>query len=428
MRATFQSLGNRNYRMYFFGQTVSLTGTWMQRVGQGWLVLELTGSGAFLGLTLALQALPLLLTGVWGGLLADRFDKRRLLLGTQALSALLAALLSMLIVAELVKLWMVLVLAFALGLVNALDNPARNGFVSELVSREHLLNAVTLNSIAVNIGRSVGPALAGLVIAAAGLAAAFAVNSASYMAVFLALVLMRGADIDRAVPARRARGQIREGLRYASSTPNVAAPLFLLTVTGLLAAEMQVKLPLLAVQAFHGGAQTYGLMFSAIGVGAVIGGLVVAGSLQPSQKTLLLTTLGFGVVLLLVSVSPTLPVAYAAMFALGAATIAFRSSAMSMLQLAAAPGIRGRVLSLAALAQRGTTPVAAPLAGWVAEVAGARFSLGMGGVATICAAVAVTLYLRRRTQRQADAGRSPTAPPEPCKPAEGPIVKDSRPD
>lgn len=400
MLATFSSLENRNYRMYFIGQTVSLTGTWMQRVGQGWLVLELTGSGALLGVTAALQALPLLLTGAWGGLMADRLDKRRLLLVTQALSALLAALLSVLIVTDLIQLWMVLSLAFALGTVNALDNPARNSFVSEMVGRHQLANAVTLNSVATNIGRSVGPALAGVLIAAAGLAAAFAVNAASYMAVFLALVLMRPGEIDRAVPTPRARGQIREGLRYAASAPDVAAPLFLLTITGLLAAEFQVKLPLLAVEAFDGGARTYGLMLSAIGVGAVIGGLVVAGSLRPSRTVLVLTTVAFGLLLVVVSLSPTLPVAYATMFCLGAASIAFRSTAMSLLQLSAAPQVRGRVLSLSALAQRGTTPVAAPLAGWVAEAAGARFALGAGGVATVGAAVAAAAYLRRHRARR----------------------------
>ena len=411
MRSTFSSLGVRNYRMYFVGQTVSLTGTWMQRVGQGWLVLELTGSGALLGVTMALQALPLLLTGAWGGLLADRLDKRRLLLGTQVASTLLSALLGVLIVTDLVKLWMVFALAFALGLVNALENPARHSFVSELVGRDQIANAVTLNSIATNLGRSVGPALAGVLIGAAGLAAAFAVNAASYLAVFLALVLMRRSDINRAVPTPRARGQIREGLRYSASTPDVAAPLALLTVTGLLAAEFQVKLPLLAIEAFDGGAQTYGLMLSAIGVGAVIGGLVIAGSLHPSRPVLVITTVVFGVVLVLVSISPTLPVAYGAMFCLGAASIAFRSTAMSLLQLGAHPQMRGRVLSLSGLAQRGTTPVAAPLAGWLAEVAGARFAVGMGGVVTIAAAFGVALYLHRRRFR-AGLPATDTGPPD----------------
>jgi MFS family permease len=424
VRATFRSLGNRNYRMYFIGQTVSLTGTWMQRVGQGWLVLELTDSAAMLGLTAALQALPLLLTGVWGGLLADRMDKRRLLLCTQALSAILAAVLAILIVTQLVQLWMVLLLAFSLGIVNALDNPARHGFISEMVTRDDLANAVTLNSIAVNIGRSVGPALAGLLIAAAGLAAAFAVNAFSFLAVFLALLFMRLGEIDRPIPAPRAPGQIREGLRYASSQPEVAAPLLILAITGLLAAELQVKLPILAVDAFGGGAQTYGFMLSAIGVGAVVGGLVVAGSLQPSQKTLLLTTVGFGVVLLVVSVAPTLPVAYAAMFVLGASSIAYRSAAMSLLQLAAAPALRGRVLSLAALAQRGTTPLAAPLAGWLAEVVSARFSLGLGGVASIFAAVAVALYLRRRAPDPPDPGIPGTLPTENGKVVRGQASND----
>lgn len=396
VRRTFSSLENRNYRLYFSGQTVSITGTWMQRVSQAWLVLELSDSGTLLGITAALQQLPFLLVGIWGGLVADRVDKRRLLLWTQASAGLLALALGLLVLTGTVELWMVLVLAVGLGTVNSLDNPARNSFVHEMVGPKHVMNAVTLNSVAVNVGRAVGPALAGVLIASMGMAAAFMVNAASYFAVLTALALMRTEDLHRVAPVRRGKRQLRQGMNHVRGAPDLAGPLIMLTMVGLFAVEFQVKIPLLARYAFGGDAKTYGMMFSLMGIGAVLGGLGVASSLRPTRRVLLMTGCGFGALILFTSASPTLPMVYVAIFFLGAANIAFKATATSMLQLHADPAMRGRVMSLSGLALRGTTPIAAPLAGWLAERVGARFALGFGGVVTIAAAGFTFLYLRRR--------------------------------
>ncbi|MFA9446106.1 MFS transporter [Egicoccus sp. AB-alg6-2] len=398
LRRTFSSLENRNYRLYFAGQTVSITGTWMQRVSQAWLVLELTDSGTLLGVTAALQHLPFLLVGVWGGLLADRVDKRRLLLCTQACSGLLAFVLGLLVLTGRVELWMVLLLAVGLGTINSLDHPARNSFVLEMVGPEHVTNAVTLNSVTVNLGRAVGPAVAGALIAAFGLAAAFMVNAASFVAVLLALALMRARDLHRAMPSGKGKRQLRAGFEHVRGSPDLTGPMMLLTMVGLFAVEFQVKIPLLARYAFGGDAQTYGMMFSVMGVGAVLGGLGVASSLRPTRRVLLITAMLFGAVIVLTAYSPSLPLAYVAIFALGAANIAFKSTAMSMLQLHADPAMRGRVMSISGLALRGTTPLAAPVAGWLAEQAGARFALGFGGAITMITAVITYDYLRRSSR------------------------------
>lgn len=397
MNATFRSLRTRNYRLFFTGQTVSQSGTWMQQVGQAWLVLELSGSGTLLGVTLALQSLPMLLAGPWGGLLADRLDKRRLLLWTQSLSGGLALLLGVLTATGLVRLWMVLALALALGVVKALDSPARQSFVLEMVGPDQVVNAVALNSIVTHAARVVGPAIAGALIAIVGIASSFVVNAASYFAVVVALALMRPDELHTAPGARRGRGQLREGLRYVRHTPELCAPLLLMTAAGMLAFEFQVTLPLLARTTFGGDAQTYGLLLSAMGAGAVLGGLLIAGSLQPSTTALTVSASVFGGLILVVAVAPSLPLALLALLVLGVATVAFRATANSLLQLRSEPQMRGRVMALWGVAVMGTTPIGGPLMGWVAETAGPRFALAIGGAATILGASTMYWYLRRRT-------------------------------
>ncbi|MPZ88054.1 MAG: MFS transporter [Nitriliruptorales bacterium] len=393
---TFESLRNRNYRLYVAGQTLSANGTWMQRVGQGWLVLELTGSGTLLGVTLALQHLPMLLAGPWGGLFADRLDKRRLLLWTQSISGALALFLGVLTATGLVQFWMVLILAFALGTVNALDHPTRQTFVLEMVGSNQVTNAVTLNSIVNNAAKAVGPAIAGVLISIAGLAASFLINAVSYFAVVVALALMSTGDLRPSAAPRRARGQLREGLRYVARTSELAAPLLLMTLAGMLAFEFQVVLPLFARDTFGGGSEIYGLMFSAMGIGAVLGGLIVAGSLRATNTVLLVSALGFGGLVLIAAIAPTLTLALVALFGIGAASIAFRATANSMLQLRASPEMRGRVMALWGIAMMGTTPIGGPLIGRIAETAGPRFALGLGGVATMIGAIALFVHLLRR--------------------------------
>lgn len=407
--ATFAALRSRNYRLFFAGQTISVMGTWMQKIAQAWLVLSLTGSGTLLGVTVALQHLPTLLFSPWGGLLADRLDKRRMLLWTQSTAAVPALLLGILTAADRISLWMVLSLALALGAVEALDKPTRQSFVIEMVGHRDLTNALTLHNIMVNAGKIGGPAIAGVLITTVGLPSTFLLNAASFMAVVASLAMMRRDQLYTAGPAQRGRGQLREGLRYVSGEPGLLGPLVLLTVTGLFAYEWVVTLPLLAHDTFGGNAQVAGFMFTAMGAGAVIGGLVVAGTLQATTNRLVLGGIAFAVLLTGVAVSPTLVIAYVLLFFVGAASVAFRAVASSLLQLRARPQLRGRVVALLVVATAGTTPIGGPLLGWVGETFGARVAVGLGGVATAVAAGLTMLYLRR-------AARPETAP-EPLEPS-----------
>lgn len=404
LRGTFASLQNRNYRFFFTGLAISQTGDWAQRIGQAWLVLELSDSGLLLGATAALQALPTLVIGPWGGLLADRVDKRRLLLVTQTIVGLLALLLGILTATAVITVWMVLVLAVALGVAKALGHPARKSFVFEMVGRDHIVNAVTLDSVLFNIAKVLGPAFAGVLIAAVGLAASFYLNAASSLALLAALALIRVEDLERAPRAARARGQVRQGLRYVVATPELLGPLALMTVTGILAFEWAVTVPLLARDAFGGDAQTFGAMFSAMGIGATIGGLAVAGALQPRPKSLLVSALAFGTLMVVTSLSPTLPLVMVALVLLGGASTAFRAATTALLQLRAAPQMRGRVMSLLAVAVMGTTPVGAPLLGWLAEVLTIRLVFALGGVATAASALTSYAYVQRHGRHTADVG------------------------
>jgi MFS family permease len=281
----FSSLRVPNYRLYFAGQAISLSGTWMQSVAQGWLVLDLTGSGTAIGLVLALQTLPVLLLGPLGGVLADRVDKRRLLLATQALAGVLAAALGLLVLFDVVRLWMVCVLAAGLGFVNLVDNPTRQAFVGEMVGSHDLTNAVGLNSVLVNLARSLGPAAAGLLIVTVGMAPCFLINAASFLASITALALMRTDQLRRSTPQPRRTGQLRAGFRYVRATPPILIPLLMMAVVGTLAYEFQVSLPLLARYTFGGDAGTYGTMTALMGAGAVVGGLLTAAAPCTAPKS-----------------------------------------------------------------------------------------------------------------------------------------------
>lgn len=400
LRAAFRSLSNRNYRLYFAGQSISVAGTWMQRLGQAWLVLELTGSGTLLGVTVAMQHVSTLAIGPWGGLLADRYDKRWIVLWTQAVAGLLALLLGVLTATGVVQLWMVLALALALGVADSVGRPARQTFVLEMVGTAHLTNAITLNSIVQNAGMLVGPALGGVLIAGVGLPASFLLNAVSYCAVVAGLMLMRTEELRPSARAPRLRGQLRHGMRYVRRNPELLGPLLLVAVAGMLAFEWTVTIPLLAREAWDGDAQTVGLMFSALGAGAILGGLIVAGSLAASATALLTAAWLFSLLLLLTAAAPVLPVAIIALLFLGAASIAFKALAQSLLQLLAAPEMHGRVMALTAVAMGGMRPIGAPPLGWVAETYGARVAMGIGGIAVAVAAAATLFYLKRGTPSQ----------------------------
>lgn len=391
----FAALGVPNFRLFFAGQSVSMVGTWMQVVAQSWLVLQLTGSGTMLGLVVAAQFLPVLLGGPYGGLLADRADKRRLLLATQSALALLALLLGLLTVTHLVRLWMVVALAVALGTVNAVDNPTRQTFVAELVGTALLRDAVSLNSVMISAARAVGPALAGILIASVGVGVCFLANAASFATVLLALGTMRTDRLMPAPPVERAGGQLAEGLRYVRGTPGLWVPLVMMAFIGTLAYEFQVVLPLMARVGLHGDARTYGFLTSAMGLGAVAGGLAVAARGRAGVVPLVVTAGGFGAALAAAAVIPWLPGELAALVCVGAGSTAFLATGNTTLQLISGPRFRGRVMALWSVTFLGSTPVGGPIVGVVAEHLGPRAGLALGAGACLAAAILGILAMPR---------------------------------
>jgi len=390
----FSPLSVRNFRLYFIGQTVSVSGTWMQRIAQSWLVLQLTNSGTAIGLVTAVQFLPMLFLAPLGGVITDRFNKRHTLFVTQSLAALLALILGVLVVTHTVKLWMVYVLAGVLGLVASVDNPTRQTFVLEMVGREKLTSAVSLNSVLVNLARVLGPAAAGALIVTVGLGPCFLVNSATYLVVIGALILMHTTDLYTSAPQGRKSGQLREGLRYVRNTPAVLTPLIMMAVVGTFAYEFQVILPLVAKFTFGGNARTFATMTAFMGGGAVVGGLFTASRRTRAPVALSYTGAAFGVMQLLAAVAPHLIVEYAAMALLGAASISFLALGNATLQLTSSSAMRGRVMGLWAVAFLGSTPIGGPIIGWIGEHIGPRYGLGLGGVATFLAAVLAYRRLR----------------------------------
>ncbi|HVV74890.1 MAG TPA: MFS transporter [Mycobacteriales bacterium] len=394
-RDVFASLANPNYRLYFAGQSLSLVGTWMQTIAQSYLVFELTDSGTDVGLIVALQTLPVMLLGPYGGVVADRVDKRRLMIVLQSLMGIQALTLGLLTVTHVVRLWEIGVLAVILGLNNTFENPSRQSFVLEMVGPAYVRNAVTLNSVMVNAARAVGPAVAGLIINAGGLGICFLINAASFVAVVISLTRMDVAALSPSPPAVRARGQLREGLRYVRSEVGLAVPLVMMAIVGCLAYEFQVTLPVVAARAFDGGSRTYGFMTASMGVGAVIGGLYAAGRGKTGLASMVRSSAVFAVVIAAAAVAPNLGVEIVALAAVGAASVTFLSKGNSTLQLAADPQMRGRVMSLWAVAFLGSTPVGGPIAGYVAQHIGARWGLALGAVACAAAALLGVSVLRR---------------------------------
>jgi MFS family permease len=405
---TFRSMSVRNYRLYFAGQLVSTTGTWMQSIAQAWLVLQLTGSGVALGVTVALQFTPVLLAGAWGGLVADRVDKRRLLIGTQAAAGLLALTLGAVTALGVVQLWMIYVLALGLGAVNALDNPARRAFVAEMVGDEHISNAVSLSSAMFMAARVIGPAIAGLVIATAGVSWCFLANGLSYGVAIVVFALLRRDEFFAVEPVPRRKGQLREGLRYAWSNPALRLPLVLTAVIGTLAFNFQIVLPLLAEQTFEGDAGTFGALYALMSIGSVIGALVTAHEAQATRRYLLGAALAYGVLLIGAAAAPTLAVEMIVLVPVGAAGIAFTAMANGVLQTECAPEMRGRVAALFTVAFLGSTPIGGPIIGWVSEQLGPRAGLAVGGVATLAAAVVAIAAVRRHREAHPQVMASPT--------------------
>ena len=401
VRRTFSALRIPNYRRYFTGQAISLIGTWMQSTAQVWLVLQLTGSATDLGFVVALQTLPVLLLGPYGGLVADRIDKRRLMVVLQSLMGVQALVLAILTLTNRVTFYEVAVLALLLGLNNCFENPTRQSFVLEMVGPDEVRNAVSLNSTLVNAARAVGPAVAGLLIATVGEGWCFLLNSASFIAVVGSLMTMDRSLLKPSRPAARARGQLREGFRYVARTPELAIPLVMMGLIGMLAYNFQVTLPVVAKQVFGGDARTFGLMSAAMGIGAVGGGLVSAARGKTGTRPMVITAFAFGTVILIAAAAPTLPIEFAALGMVGFASVSFLAMANSTLQLGAAPQMRGRVMALWSVAFLGSTPIGGPTVGWITTVAGARVGLAVGGVSCLVAAVFGLVALRYVRNRRA---------------------------
>ncbi|MGY1809793.1 MFS transporter [Blastococcus sp. SYSU D00669] len=407
----FRSLRVRNYRLFASANLVSNTGTWMQRIGQDWLVLQLSGdSGIALGLVTALQFGPSLLLSMYGGVLGDRYDKRRVLLVTQALMGVLALALGLLVATDGIALWHVFVLALLLGAVSAIDAPVRQAFVSEMVGPELLPNAVSLNSTIFNGARLVGPAVAGVLIGASGgdTAPAFFVNAASFAFTIAALVVMRGGELRRSTPTGRAKGQLREGLRYTAAHRDLVLAMALVFVVGTFGFNYQVTIALMAREQFGLGAQDFGLLSTAFAVGSLSGALLsTRRSTRPRQRFLVISSIVFGLLTVVSGLMPTYASFAALLVPTGASALVFSVAANSYVQLGADPAVRGRVMALYFMCFMGGTPVGAPLIGWIAEHLGAPWGLVVGGVVVAVAGAAAGLHLARGRRVRLEAHVAP---------------------
>ncbi len=394
---TFRSLRVRNYRLFVGGQLVSLIGTWMQFIAQDWLVLQLSGdSGAALGFVLALQFTPVLLFSLYGGKLADRYDKRRLIIAANTAWSVLALVLGLLVLTGTVQLWHVFLFAAGFGTVSAIEVPVRQSFVSELVGKQLLPNALSLNAATFNTARIVGPALAGVLIAWLDVGPVIAMNALTYLAPLAATLLMRPAELHRA--AERPRDtRISDGLAYLRKRPDLLLPMALVLVIGGLGFNFQITLALLSKTEFGTGAASFGLISSALAAGALGGAFAGTGRRsRPSVYVVIGGALGFGVLELLVGFAPTYLTAAVLLLGAGFFMIYFAQSANQRVQLGTSAAYRGRVMSVYVMVFLGSNPVCAPLVGWLSERYGARAGLWLGGIATLLAAVAVLVVRTRR--------------------------------
>jgi MFS family permease len=392
------------------GQSLSLVGTWMQMAAQSWLVLTLTHSATTLGVIVALQTLPVLFLAPYGGVIADRVDKRKAMIALQAMMGLQALVLGLLTVTHSVRVWEIGGLALLLGLNNAFENPSRQSFMLELVGEEHLRNAVSLNSTMVNVARVVGPGIGGLAIAAVGAGWCFLFNAVSFVAVISSLTRMDATALHPVEPTPRAKGQMREGFRYVRGNAELLLPLLMAAFVGCLAYEFQVSLPYMAQHGLHGGSAAYGFMTASMGLGAAAGGLVVATRGRIGLSPLVASSAAFGVAMVAAALAPSLAVEFVALALVGASSVAFMSQTNATLQLRSAPEMRGRVMALWFVAFQGSTPIGGPIVGVVMAGFGARSGLGLGAAACLVAAAA-GLMTMRAVRGRAASGTPPAAVP-----------------
>ncbi|WP_223733877.1 MFS transporter, partial [Streptomyces purpurogeneiscleroticus] len=394
-KGTFSSLRIRNYRLFATGQVVSNTGTWMQRIAQDWLVLSLTGSSAAVGITTALQFLPMLLFGLYGGVIADRLPKRKLLLLTQSAMGLTGLALAVLTLTGQVQVWHVYLVAFLLGLVTVVDNPARQSFVSEMVGPDDIRNAVSLNSANFQSARLVGPAVAGVLITAVGSGWAFMLNGLSFIAPVVGLLMMRPSELHQGKVVPRGKGQLREGLRYVAGRPDLIWPIVLVGFIGTFGFNFPIWLTAFVDKVYHSGAGTYGLLNTLMAAGSLAGALLAARRGTSRLRLLVGAALAFGILEIAASLAPTFWLYAALLVPIGMCGLTINVTANSSVQLATDPAMRGRVMSLFMMVFMGGTPLGAPLVGWITDAYGARIGFLSGGVISALAAVGVGLFLAR---------------------------------
>lgn len=394
-RSTFSSFQQPNFRLYFTGQVISVSGTWMQNIAQGLLILQLTGSGTALGFLIALQFLPLLLFGSFGGVIADRFSKRKIFLIGQVIMAIIALLHTGFVMFGFTQVWIIYILALMMGFVTAVENPTKQTFIFEMVGKEHIKNAISLNSVMVNLARVIGPAMTAVIVPTAGLAACFLLNALSYLAVIFVLLKINTKELQTGMKLTKMKGQLSKGLQYVSGTPPLRNILIMMVILGTFTYEFPVILPLLAEFTFNNPSTGYAYLMTAMGLGAVLGGLYSANRKKMSLKSLIQIALLFGVFMLITAITPNLFLASVSMVVVGFLSINFNTSTNAMLQIKSDPEMRGRVMSLWSIAFLGTTPIGGPIIGWIGETFGARWGLAAGGFAAIFAAALVYFLIKR---------------------------------
>jgi MFS family permease len=412
---TFRSLRTRNFRLFFYGQLISQTGTWLTMIAQTLLVLKLTdNSGIAVGLLTACQFGPVLLLGAWAGAVADRADKRRLLMILQTLAMMQSYALATVVFTHNATVPVIYALAAFQGVLTAFDNPTRRSFVVEMVPDDQLNNAVSLNSAIMTGSRVVGPAAAGALVISVGFGWCFLLDGLSYLAVLWSLWRMRPSELYSASRTRRAKGQVREGLRYIRSHDYLFVPLVMMALIGTLAFNFSVTIPLLISGPLHGSDATFTLMYSVLGIGSVTGALYTARRRTVTGKHLVASSFGFGIAMLALAAAPTMPFAFVAAVGVGLASITFMTSSTAIVQMLAGPRYRGRVLAIQSMVFLGSTPIGGPLIGFVCDATGPRVGIVIGAVACLVAAVYGTKALGLRRPPEAPEGDELLEVPEPA--------------
>ena len=401
MSATFSSLRFRNYRLWFGGALVANIGTWMQRVAQDWLVLTQLShdSGVAVGVVTALQFAPILALSAWAGVLADRVDRRKLLMLTQGLMGVLAAGLGALVLSGHAQLWHVYLFALALGAVSAVDAPVRQTFVAELVPPDKLSNAVGLNSASFNAARLIGPGLAGLLIAAVGTGWVFLINAISFAGTILALVWMHSGELHRMPLAPRAKGQIREGLAYVRHRTDIMLIMVVMSVVSTFGLNFQLTSAMMARTVFHKGAGQYGILGSILAIGSLAGALLAARRERPRVRLVIGAAFGFGVAAGVLALMPTYPSFAIACIPVGLASLTMMTAANATIQMSTDPAVRGRVMSLYMMVFMGATPIGSPVVGWIGQQFGARWSIGIGSITALLVSTGAAIWAARARGR-----------------------------